>query len=72
MAERHGQDRLRAEEWVWHFVRGNVKQAATIELSGPVRPADVVAILLCHLADGQMMLVPMSPIGDTPDDRKAV
>lgn len=62
-------ERLRAEEWVFHFVNGNVKQAADIEASGPaMRPSAVVAAVMALLADDRLMLVPMRD--DSTEDLK--
>lgn len=52
-------ERLRANEWVFHYFRGNVREAIDVELSGPpIKPADVVAAIRHQLADERLVLLP--------------
>ena len=51
---------LRAQEWVWHYMRGNVKAAVVVEQSGPpIRPSAVLSAVMTLLAEQGLMLVPM-------------
>ncbi|WP_370499762.1 hypothetical protein NWT09_22120 [Mycolicibacterium sp. jd] len=50
---------LRAEEWLFHFMRGNVKAAVAVEAGGPpIRPSAVVAAVVSLLADQRLVLMP--------------
>lgn len=51
---------LRAREWVFHYVRGNVKSAVVVEQCGPpIKPSAVIAAVMTLLADQGLTLVPM-------------
>lgn len=50
-------ENLRAESWVFHFMRGNVRAAAQIEVDGPpLRPSAVMAAVIGLLADKGLVL----------------
>jgi hypothetical protein len=70
MSNRRDRERLRANEFVFHYFRGNFREAAEVELSGPaIKPADVVAAIQGQLADERLVLLPMKPQPETETDR---
>ncbi|CAN3128582.1 hypothetical protein ACNUDN_11720 [Mycobacterium sp. smrl_JER01] len=61
LSEDRDVEALRAEEWVFHFMRGNVMAAAVVEQDGPpLRPSTVLAAVMSLLADQRLMLSPMA------------
>ena len=64
------QEMLRAKEWAFHFLSGNAKQAADIELAGPpIKPSAVLAAAMVLLAEERLMLVPMlEETADGPEE----
>lgn len=59
-------DGLRAKEWCFHFLAGNVEQAVAIEQVGPpIRPSAVIAAAMVLLAEERLMLVPI--LADEPE-----
>lgn len=55
-------ERLRADEWVFHYMRGNIREALAVELSGPpIKPADVVGAIRSQLVDQRLVLLPLKP-----------
>lgn len=65
------QDLLRAREWVFHFLRGNVSEAVRVERSGArIRPAQVIAAVVGLLADEGLVLMPMSVEAQQLDDER--
>ncbi|WP_131705514.1 hypothetical protein [Mycolicibacterium obuense] len=50
-------EHLRAESWVFHYMRGNVRAAVQIELDGPpLRPSAVMSAVIGLLADQGLVL----------------
>ena len=57
---------MRAKEWCFHFLAGNVVQAVAIEQAGPpIRPSAVIAAAMVLLAEERLMLVPI--LADEPE-----
>lgn len=51
---------LRAKEWCFHYLNGNVERAVAIEQSGPpMRPSVVITAAMHLLAEDRLLLVPM-------------
>lgn len=70
MSNQRDSERLRADEWLFHYMRGNVREALAIELAGPpIKPADVVGAVRNHLVDERLILLPMTPQPETETDR---
>jgi len=62
----------RAEEWVFHFMRGNAKAAATVEQSGPpLRPSAVMQAVINLLASQDLLLIPMKPEENQPTKQES-
>ncbi|MDW5609261.1 hypothetical protein [Mycolicibacterium sp. D5.8-2] len=58
---------IRAQEWLWHFMRGNVKAAVVVEQAGPpIRPSAVMTAVISLLAEQGLVL---SAMRETEDDR---
>ena len=72
MSGQRDREALRAKEWVFHFLAGNVKQAVDIELSGPpIRPSAVIGAAMILLAEERLMLVPMlDETADEPEEAR--
>ena len=50
-------ENVRAESWVFHYMRGNVRAAVQIELDGPpLRPSAVMSAVIGLLADQGLVL----------------
>jgi hypothetical protein len=72
MPDQRDSERLRADEWVFHYMRGNVREALAVELAGPpIKPADVVAAVRNQLVDERLVLLPMKPQPDTETERRS-
>lgn len=70
MSNQRDSERLRADEWLFHYMRGNVREALAVELAGPpIKPADVVAAIRNQLVDERLILLPMTPQPETETDR---
>jgi hypothetical protein len=56
----HDSEQLRADEWVFHYFRGNVREALAIEMDGqPIKPAHVVSAIRNQLLDERLVLLPI-------------
>lgn len=61
-------DILRAQEWVWQYMRGNVKAAVVVEQGGPpIRPSAVIGAVMTLLAEQGLVLAPMRA-GDSGEE----
>jgi len=53
-------EHTRAREWVFHYLRGHVREAVAVEMSGPpIKPSDVIAAVIGELAAEHTFLMPL-------------